>query len=128
MYHLTDCPSFLSNDDTLCFLDPHCRYAPEATAESPGEQFRPIDEEFKEDYKDVLLGYLGDHFQLKSATMFRLPLRTLARSKKSLISDEHPHMYMMQNLLKAFEVDARQLLLLLNHIKKLSLYKIDERG
>ena len=28
VYHLTDCPSFLSNNDTLCFLDPHCRYAP----------------------------------------------------------------------------------------------------
>ena len=128
VYHLTDCPSFLSNEDTLCVLDPHCRYAPEATLESPGEQFQPIDKEFKEDFKDVLLGYLGEYFALKDATMFRLPLRTLQRSQESLISNTCASNYKVRELLNTFKSEAKKMLLFLNHIKKISLSDVDEHG
>ena len=128
VYHLTDCPSFLSNENTLCFLDPHCRYAPEATGDSPGERFEPVDEEFKEDFKDVLLGYLSEYFSLKGATMFRLPLRTLERSQESLISNTFLENCKIKELLSKFRSESKKMLLFLNHIMKISLSEIDEHG
>ena len=128
VYHLTDFPSFLSNDDTLCFFDPHCRYAPEATPDSPGERFEPVDEEFKEDYKDVLLGYLGEHFNLKGATMFRLPLRTIERSRDSHISSTFLANYKMKDLLDKFKFESKKMLLFLNHVMKISLSEVDKDG
>ena len=128
VYHLTDCPSFLSNENTLCFLDPHCRYAPEATPDSPGERFEPVDEDFKEDFKDVLFGYLSEYFSLKGATMFRLPLRTMERSRESLISNTFLGNYKIAELLSKFRNESKKMLLFLNHIMKISLSEIDERG
>ena len=128
VYHLTDCPSFMSNEDTLCFLDPHCRYAPEATTDSPGEQFQPINEEFKEDFKDVFLGYLGEYFNLKGATMFRLPLRTMERSRESLISSIFVGNYKMNELLSKFKDESKKMLLFLNHVRKISLSEVDKDG
>ncbi|KYO44864.1 hypothetical protein Y1Q_0022949 [Alligator mississippiensis] len=32
VYHITDCPSFISGNDILCIFDPHARYAPGATS------------------------------------------------------------------------------------------------
>ena len=128
VYHLTDCPSFLSNDDTLCILDPHCRYAPEATPDSPGERFEPVNEEFKEDFGDVLLGYLGEHFNLKGATMFRLPLRTIERSRESLISPTFVGNYKIKELFDKFKLESKKMLLFLNHVMKISLSEIDKDG
>ena len=127
VYHLTDCPSFLSNNDTLCVLDPHCRYAPEATQEFPGEQFRPIDEGFKEDFADALSGYLSEHFKLRGSTMFRLPLRSRDRCQSSLISQTNANAK-ISSLLETFQSEAKKALLFLNHIKKISLAKIDHKG
>ena len=36
VYHLTDCPSFITGGETLCIMDPHCQYADGATELSPG--------------------------------------------------------------------------------------------
>ena len=128
VYHLTDCPSFLSDDETLCILDPHCRYAPEATPESPGEQFRPIDDEFKEDFSDSLRGYLGDHFRLKGGTMFRLPLRTAQMCRESQISNDDVDDSKMRKLLTIFKSEAKKMLLFLNHVKEIALSEIDSEG
>ena len=127
VYHLTDCPSFLSNGDTLCLLDPHCRYAPDATLQSPGEMFRPVDAEFKEDFEDAISGYLGQYFELKGSTMFRLPLRNLLRSQYSLLSQTDANTKIL-DLLKSFRSEAKKSLLFLNHVKKISISKIDENG
>ena len=129
VYHLTDCPSFLSNDETLVLLDPHCRYAPEATQESPGEKFHPIDDDFRKSFPDAFLGYLGEWFNLKGSTMFRLPLRTSVQSPEAPtpiakpISNED-----MNELFDAFQTEAMKTLLFLNHIKKITLSKIGEDG
>ncbi|XP_028408299.1 LOW QUALITY PROTEIN: sacsin-like [Dendronephthya gigantea] len=128
VYHLTDCPSFLSDEDTLCFLDPHCRYAPEATPDSPGEKFQQIDDEFREDFKDVLVGYLGEYFNLKKATMFRLPLRTFETSRNSLISQNIVANYKFRELLQKFETESKKMLLFLNHVKKISISEVNKDG
>ena len=39
VYHLTDCPSFLTNGSTLCVFDPHCRYVPGADVLRPGRRY-----------------------------------------------------------------------------------------
>ena len=126
VYHLTDCPSFISNGDTLCILDPHCRYAPGATKENPGLLIGPIRQEERSDYRDVFPCYLEDHFDLTSATMFRFPLRNENMSLKSSISAEqvsHDNMTTFMNLLT---VEAKEILLFLNHLQKITLSKIEK--
>ena len=128
VYHLTDCPSFISNGETLCVLDPHCRYAPAATSEYPGERFGPIDEAFKDDFVDAMEGYLeGFGFNHQGSTMFRLPLRTVERSRDSEISNE-VRVHKLVSLLNDFEIEAKRSMLFLNHVKKVSLSEINGNG
>lgn len=85
VYHLTDCPSFVSGDNTLCILDPHCLYAPGANPEKPGRRFDGLTEGFWNDFKDMKPLYLLDdgtenfssflQNEIKSGTRFRFPLR-----------------------------------------------------
>ena len=128
VYHLTDCPSFISNGETLCILDPHCRYAPNASCEHPGGRFDPIDQEFRDDFVDVMNGYLEDFgFNLQGSTMFRLPLRSLERSRHSQISNRTA-VYMISSLMDEFKSEAKRSMLFLNHIKKVSISVIDSTG
>ena len=131
VYHLTDCPSFLSNDDTLCILDPHCKYSPEATQDAPGGKYSNIDNDFKDVFSDTLSGYLGDfndHFPLKGCTMFRLPLRTEEQSKTSEISDLPVTNIDITRLMREFKEEAKKSLLFLNHVKKIGLWEISENS
>ena len=121
VYHLTDCPSFITNGDTLCILDPHCRYAPEATKENPGRIIEPIGAEERSDFCDVFPCYLEKLFDLTSATMFRLPLRTQSTSSISQRRVSHTEMMKFMNLL-AYE--AKEIILFLNHVKTITLSEI----
>ena len=131
VYHLTDCPSFLSNDDILCILDPHCEYSPEATAEAPGGRYNNIDHDFRDIFSDTVAGYLGEfdkHFRLPGGTMFRLPLRTDEQAKKSEISNRPVTDKLMMHLIRKFQNEAKKLLLFLNHVKKISLWEITDES
>ena len=118
VYHLTDCPSFLSNNDALVFLDPHCRYF---MYDDRGRLFKlkSLGEEFRNNMSDTLDGYLPDHFNLQGSTMFRFPLRR--KKNESKISNMSPN---MEKLLMTFQEEARKSLLFLNHVKKITLSKI----
>ena len=122
VYHLTDCPSFLTDDNTLVILDPHCRYAVAARSDEPGEMFSAIDERFRRNFSDTLDGYLLNHFNLRGSTMFRFPLR---RKYESMISNEPID---MKNLLNTFQEEARKSLLFLNHIKKITISEIGQNN
>ncbi|XP_067026066.1 sacsin-like isoform X2 [Acropora muricata] len=126
VYHLTDCPSFISNGDTLCILDPHCRYAPGATKTSPGRLIKPIGEEERFDFRDTFPGYLEDHFDLTMSTMFRFPLRNKSMPMTSLISEEHVSHEMMTEFMDLLAIEAKEILLFLNHLKKITLSKIED--
>ena len=79
VYHLTDCPSFISNGSTLCVLDPHCRYIPGADALQPGRRYDNLDEKFWSNWADLKPAYLRDENwpeELKKGTLFRFPLRS----------------------------------------------------
>ncbi|XP_074631900.1 sacsin-like [Acropora palmata] len=125
VYHLTDCPSFISNGDTLCILDPYCRYAPGATKTSPGRLIKPIGEEERSDFRDTFPGYLEDHFDLTMSTMFRLPLRNKDMPTTSLISEEKVSHEQMTIFMDLFAFEAKEVLLFLNHLKKITLSKIE---
>ena len=82
VYHLTDCPSFITGGNTLCILDPHCRYAPEADVEFPGERFDGLDTGFWDEFPDMKSAYLCSDLrdcprELSKGTLFRFPLRHL---------------------------------------------------
>ena len=80
VYHLTDCPSFITRGNILCVFDPHCRYIPEADAACPGRQYN-IDDRFMRDISDLNSSFLQVapsrlHLpnNLNKGTLFRFPL------------------------------------------------------
>lgn len=126
VYHITDCPSFISSNDIICIFDPHAVYAPGATSLSPGRMFRDLDADFRTQFSDVLNLYLGDHFNLSHATMFRFPLRTAEMAKTSEISPVPCSDRMVQNLLDKLRTDGAELLMFLNHMEKISICEIEK--
>uniref|UniRef100_A0A8C4S8P2 Sacsin molecular chaperone n=1 Tax=Erpetoichthys calabaricus TaxID=27687 RepID=A0A8C4S8P2_ERPCA len=126
VYHITDCPSFISNNDILCIFDPHARYAPGSTSVSPGRMFRDLDADFRTQFSDVLNLYLGDHFKLDHSTMFRFPIRNTEMAKVSEISSVPASDRMVQNLLDKLRADGAELLMFLNHMEKISICEINK--
>ncbi|CAK6974386.1 sacsin [Scomber scombrus] len=125
VYHITDCPSFISNNDILCIFDPHAQYSPGATSISPGRMFRDLDSDFRSQFSDVLNLYLGVHFKLERSTMFRFPIRSTEMAKISEISPVPASDRMVQNLLDKLKTDGVELLMFLNHMEKISICEID---
>ncbi|XP_041919282.1 sacsin isoform X2 [Alosa sapidissima] len=125
VYHITDCPSFISNNDILCIFDPHARYSPGATSVSPGRMFRDLDSDFRSQFSDVLNLYLGNHFKLDRSTMFRFPIRSSEMAKISEISSVPASDRMVQNLLEKLRTDGAELLMFLNHMEKISICEIE---
>ena len=83
-YHLTDCPSFVSNGNTMCIFDPHCKYAPGANTLKPGQRFDSLNDGFWQKFPDLKSAYLRDGIdecildiqtELKGGSLFRFPLR-----------------------------------------------------
>lgn len=125
VYHITDCPSFISNNDILCIFDPHAQYAPGATSVSPGRMFRDLDSDFRSQFSDVLNLYLGDHFKLERSTMFRFPIRSTEMARFSEICSVSASDRMVQNLLDKLKTDGAELLMFLNHMEKISICQIE---
>ncbi|MBN3300144.1 SACS protein, partial [Amia calva] len=126
VYHITDCPSFISNNDILCIFDPHAHYAPGATSVSPGRMFRDLDSDFRTQFSDVLNLYLGNHFKLDRCTMFRFPIRNVDMAKISDISNVPASDRMVQNLLDKLRADGAELLMFLNHMEKISICEVEK--
>ncbi|XP_022089606.1 sacsin-like [Acanthaster planci] len=124
VYHLTDCPSFLSNSDTLCVFDPLLRYVQGTQKTSPGRRFSTSDE-FRELYPDMLSGYLEDieTFFGKKGTVFRFPLRKEA----SAISSKVYSPLAMYKLLGDFQKVSQDAVLFLNNINTITISHVDEK-
>ena len=137
VYHLTDCPSFVTGGNTLCVLDPHMRYVPEATDRYPGAMYENLDDKFWDTYDGMKSAYLRDSLskELLGGSLFRFPLRhtpNLARSSE-IVRDLHvpgkPDNKMitdlkMQELLKDWAPKMKQSLLFLNNVTELKFYEI----
>ena len=124
VYHLTDCPSFISNGEKLCIFDPLLKHVPGATHHSPGRLVR-VDERVRHTYSDVFPCYLED--QLTSShdnyTVFRFPFRTAASHLSEKIWGERD----IRELLLTFEDVAYESLIFLRNVTKISISE-DKRG
>ena len=135
VYHLTDCPSFITRGNTLCVFDPHCKYVPEADYSCPGRRYN-IDDIFLEGMSDLQSSFLrvsssNIHLpdNLTTGTLFRFPLRTQSGFQSTELLDKTTHLSVnvMERKLTEWVKEIEDALLFLNHIKKFSFYIIDDR-
>jgi sacsin len=125
VYHLTDCPSFITNNERLCIMDPHCRYVVGATVGKPGRMYR-TDERFWERFPDLRSCYCGlPGITMKGGTLFRFPLRSPEMASRSKIWSKTVD---MTALFKEFEQGAADMLLFLNHVSSIKLSVIEADG
>ncbi|XP_078595174.1 sacsin-like isoform X2 [Branchiostoma floridae x Branchiostoma japonicum] len=124
VYHITDCPSFITDSDTMCICDPHARYAPGATMRKPGRLI-PM-ETLEEKFPDVLNTFLVPNKQapLEGSTLFRFPLRT-EQMPSSKITDETFSPTKIYSMMTSFWKEANQAILFLNNIEKVSFASIE---
>jgi sacsin len=125
VYHLTDCPYFISNGEDICVSDPHTAYVPGASERHPGRLFPQLDEKFRRNYQDVLSSFLGNLFDLKESTMFRFPLRDNAKLP-SKISTVQWNERKVKELFGVFRASAKDMLLFLNNVTKISVSVIKD--
>ena len=139
VYHLTDCPSFITGGETLCIMDPHCRFVPEATTEMPGRRFDDLRSGFWEDFPDLKSAYLQDGLkdcppELLGGSLFRFPLRhtyNLMRSSKIVDhSTSYTHEALtadkMHRYLSTWAPKMKQALLFLNNVTELCFFVIKD--
>ena len=96
VYHLTDCPSFITNGKVFCVLDPHLQYVPGATELKPGRMYENLNDGFWNNWNDLKAPYLRAKLPgcpreiVTSGSLFRLPLRhklELVKNSKLLDSE-----------------------------------------
>ncbi|XP_071959408.1 sacsin-like [Antedon mediterranea] len=131
VYHLTDCPSFLTNDDTLCIFDPHCAFIDHATVESPGFQYK-LSQKINKLFRGSLACFRFPSLKNKGCTLFRFPLRTTKMRHHVSLNNQVPMSQAlfdgneMQKLLNTFESKAFNMLLYLNNLTKITISHIDK--
>ncbi|XP_071959406.1 sacsin-like [Antedon mediterranea] len=131
VYHLTDCPSFLSNNNTLCIFDPHCAFIDHATVDSPGFQYN-ISPKVNEVFRGALACFRLDSLKNHGCTLFRFPLRTTRMKNhtswnmQAQMSKELFDGSKIQELLKTLESNAFHMLLYLNNLTKITISHIDK--
>ena len=136
VYHLTDCPSFVSSGDTLCVMDPHCKFVPGATPVSPGRRFDNLKAGFWDDFKDMKSAYLQSNIdnlpsEFLIGSLFRFPLRStydLVKSSKiaaELPGDNIVSSATMQRLLHAWAPKMKAAMFFLNNVRELRFFVIE---
>ena len=133
VYHLTDVPSFLTkgkdveDGETMCIMDPHCKYVPEASKEDPGMQYINL-QDLRQSFPDVFTTFHEDLFSNQKCTIFRLPLRSRVFAEASDLSKKEVTQEFVSQLLQEFREEMADMLLFLNNVKKVSLCEIDNKG
>eukprot|EP00058_Branchiostoma_floridae_P003789 XP_002589277.1 hypothetical protein BRAFLDRAFT_102519 [Branchiostoma floridae] len=124
VYHLTDCPSFITDSETMCIFDPHARYVPGATMRRPGRLI-PM-ETLEEKFPDVLKTFFvpNEEAPLEGSTLFRFPLRT-EQMPSSKITDKTFTPTEIYSMMTLFWKEANQAILFLNNVEKVSFASIE---
>ena len=133
IYHLTDVPSFISNNHFIVF-DPHTSYL--GSRVTPGEPGMQID--MKEIYKNLdvfkdqfapycgLLGFdMTKVLKGYNSTFFRFPFRNDHTARKSKISETIYDRERVKRLCDTLEKSAADLLVFLQNVREISLYELD---
>ena len=144
VYHLTDCPSFFTNGNTLCVLDPHCRYVLGANEVKPGRRYDGVDDKFWNNWSDMKSTYLHDcdpslkcpeEIAQGKGTLFRFPLRhtrELVQKSKIINSDDDSFdskpeplsAWKLDKELKEWAPKMKEALLFLNNVTELKFFVI----
>ena len=149
VYNLTDCPSFITDCDgeTLCVLDPHCRYIPGANELKPGRRYNKLDKRFWSNYADLETAYLRRNIsdcppELKRGTLFRFPLRSTPELvKRSELVDKETSkssaynnprvaisLWKMQKNIEEWVTKIKRALFFLNHVTEIKYFVIKEHS
>ena len=134
-YHLTDCPSFVTDGDILCVMDPHCTFVPGATPLKPGRRFDNLKSGFWDDFQDMKSAYLRSNVdnlppELLGGSLFRFTLRStdeLVKTSKiaaDLSGDTLVTSIKMEDLLKKWAPKMKAAMLFLNNVRELRFYVI----
>ncbi|KAJ8019556.1 Sacsin [Holothuria leucospilota] len=117
VYHLTDCPMFLSGGNTLCIFDPTLQYVTDADLLCPGRMFRPIDRTMLDSYCDLFNCFFSfkNDFKLEKGTLFRFPLRRKNSQIGGKISPSH-----IEKLFEDFKDEMFDILLFLKSVTEIS--------
>ena len=138
VYHLTDCPSFITGGETLCIMDPHCMYADRATSLSPGRMYTNLSEGFWEHFEDMSSTYLVNGVDnlpeaIEHGSLFRFPLRhskDLVQLSKILdhTSGEVQPMTAdrLENELMKWFPDMKGAMLFLQHVSEIKFMVIEQ--
>ena len=140
VYHITDCPSFITGGNTLCVFDPHCYYIPGADIVNPGRRYDNLEEEFWVAMSDLRNAYLQDKplpnqpSGLQTGSLFRFPLRYTKEQilKSNIIDDkvktEPLTAEKLERMLNEWVPMIKEALLFLNHITEFHYYVIDDQS
>ena len=121
VYHFTNCPSFITNDQ-LCILDPYRCYVSQKKGERPGRRFKDLEELWKR-FPDMKSPYLLDETPNKGS-LFRLPLRQTVKHSK--ISSEVVSVEKLEEELKDWMSQVAEALLFLRNVCEIKLFVIEE--
>ena len=134
-YHLTDLPSFVSRKYFTMF-DSHTFYLGDRiSANAPGMRVDIVKNNARlKLYYDQFLPYNNvfgcDIFDLNNegypGTLFRFPFRTAQTSRRSKICKRIYEKRKVDNLVRALREQGNLLLLFLKHIKKVSVFELNE--
>ena len=139
VYHITDCPSFVTKDgDTLCFMDPHCKYVPESADSEhslAGGRYDDLNTDFWKKFPDMSTAYLQDNLKhssqtFKDGTLFRFPIRHSKKMMQSskIVKDINSEPLSPGGLaekLMTWMPDMKKAMLFLNHVNEIKYIEID---
>ncbi|TFJ99316.1 leucine-rich repeat-containing protein 16C [Platysternon megacephalum] len=125
VFHLTDCPAFMTGDSALGVFDPHLRYVPTASEQYPGAMFS-VNGHFKKTFPDVYATFLPDLFDLSQGVLFRLPLRTAEGAASSRVCQRVIHEEVLEQMQEALAQEAESLVLFLRHLRTVVFSEITE--
>ena len=137
VYHVTDCPSFITQGNILCVFDPHCRYVPGSDKLCPGRRY-DVDSNFWTNMSDLRSPYLLDNLPshpsyLTGGSLFRFPLRSTKEQIMSSeiiehkVSSEPLTANVMEEKLSKWVPQIEDALLFLNHITQFEYYVISDK-
>ena len=137
VYHITDCPSFITRGNILCVFDPHCRYVPGANPLCPGRQYDRLDQSFWSSMSDLHTTYLLDNLPnkppgLNSGVLFRFPLRcTEEQVLNSKLVNKPVDVLtakVMEQYLDKWMPSIKDALIFLNNLTQFEFYVINKKS
>jgi hypothetical protein len=127
VYHITDCPMFISNNEDFVIFDPICDHFAEINQVEPGYRIDDIQTNMYGIFDDVLDGFNfgvnldgNEKTSLINGTMFRFPIR----SAYSKISNTKYDVESIKKMIDDYISNNQDTLLFLNNIKKISFFTV----